>query len=450
MRRAPGRGSVRTQTTLVAAGVVALVLVISAVGLTGLVRHRLVDAERVAARVRADDVVALARTGRLPNPLAYPGEESGATQVLDSKGTVIDATGNLEDEPALSELRPDVGDHESEILTDVPLEDDDRYVIVATTAEVSGDNLTVLAAASLESADDTVETLWRTFLWGIPLLTLLVAGTTRLLVARALRPVGAITDEVADITQADLHRRVPQPASTDEIARLASTMNDMLARLESSSTRQQRFVADASHEMRSPLASSRAVLEVAALHPGSVDDLVAAIGDSLIDHQRLETLVSDLLMLARLDGSQTAIRRVATDVEALTRTVIERRIEPAVEFAGVGPAIVLADGPQLDRVLTNLLDNAARHRRSRTAVAVTAARPTVEITVDDDGPGIAEADRQRVFEPFTRLDAARTADQGTGLGLAIVAEIVGDLGGRVRVDDSPLGGARLVVSLPSA
>ena len=156
MRRAPGRGSVRTQTTLVAAGVVALVLVISAVGLTGLVRHRLVDAERVAARVRADDVVALARTGRLPNPLAYPGEESGATQVLDSKGTVIDATGNLEDEPALSELRPDVGDHESEILTDVPLEDDDRYVIVATTAEVSGDNLTVLAAASLESADATV------------------------------------------------------------------------------------------------------------------------------------------------------------------------------------------------------------------------------------------------------------------------------------------------------
>ncbi len=449
MRWAPGRGSVRTQTTVVAAGVVALVLVVSAVGLVGLVRHRLVDAERVAARVRADDVVALARTGRLPNPLAYPGEESGATQVLDTKGTVIDATGNLEDEPALSDLRPDVGDHESEILTDVPLEDDDRYVIVATTAQVSGDRITVLAAASLESADDTVAALWRTFLWGIPVLTLLVAGTTRWLVGRALRPVGAITDEVADITQADLHRRVPQPASTDEIARLASTMNDMLARLESSSARQQRFVADASHEMRSPLASSRAVLEVAVLHPGSVDDLIAAIGDSLIDHQRLETLVSDLLMLARLDGSQTAIRRVPTDVEQLTRTVIERRIEPAVEFSGAGPAMALADGPQLDRVLTNLLDNAARHRRSRTAVAVT-ADSTVDITVDDDGPGIAEADRQRVFEPFTRLDAARTADQGTGLGLAIVAEIVGDLGGRVRVDDSPLGGARLVVSLPSA
>ena len=206
----------RTQTTLVAAGVVALVLVISAVGLTGLVRHRLVDAERVAARVRADDVVALARTGRLPNPLAYPGEESGATQVLDSKGTVIDATGNLEDEPALSELRPDVGDHESEILTDVPLEDDDRYVIVATTAEVSGDNLTVLAAASLESADDTVETLWSTFLWGIPLLTLLVAGTTRLLVARALRLLrGSLLGEVRALAHAAQRSRVGLLAIAD-------------------------------------------------------------------------------------------------------------------------------------------------------------------------------------------------------------------------------------------
>ena len=443
-------GSVRNQTTVVAAGVVSVALILAAFGLVGLLRHRLIDAERVAARVRADDVVALARTGTLPNPLSFPGEDSGATQVLDAKGKVIAATENIEDDSPLSTLRPDVGDHESVIMTGLPMEEDDRYLIVATTAVVGGKRVTVQAAASLESADDTLATLTRTLLWGVPALILLVAATTRLLVGLALRPVGAITDEVADITQADLHRRVPEPGSSDEIARLAITMNEMLARLEASSARQQRFVADASHEMRSPLASSRAVLEVAALHPGSVDNLLAAIGDSLIDHQRLETLVADLLTLARLDGSETHKRRVPTDLEALTRTVVDRRVEPDVTFACTGPAIALVDGAQIDRVLTNLLDNAARHRRSRTDVTVGRGDTTVDITVDDDGPGVPEPERNRVFEPFTRLDAARTADQGTGLGLAIVAEIVGDLDGKVRLVDSPPGGARFVVSLPSA
>ena len=443
-------GSVRNQTTVVAAGVVSVALILAAFGLVGLLRHRLIDAERVAARVRADDVVALARTGTLPYPLSFPGEDSGATQVLDAKGKVIAATENIEDDSPLSTLRPDVGDHESVIMTGLPMEEDDRYLIVATTAVVGGKRVTVQAAASLESADDTLATLTRTLLWGVPALILLVAATTRLLVGLALRPVGAITDEVADITQADLHRRVPEPGSSDEIARLAITMNEMLARLEASSARQQRFVADASHEMRSPLASSRAVLEVAALHPGSVDNLLAAIGDSLIDHQRLETLVADLLTLARLDGSETHKRRVPTDLEALTRTVVDRRVEPDVTFACTGPAIALVDGAQIDRVLTNLLDNAARHRRSRTDVTVGRGDTTVDITVDDDGPGVPEPERNRVFEPFTRLDAARTADQGTGLGLAIVAEIVGDLDGKVRLVDSPLGGARFVVSLPSA
>jgi signal transduction histidine kinase len=443
-------GSVRNQTTVVAAGVVSVALILAAFGLVGLLRHRLIDAERVAARVRADDVVALARTGTLPNQLSFPGEDSGATQVLDAKGKVIAATENIEDDSPLSTLRPDVGDHESVIMTGLPMEEDDQYLIVATTAVVGGKRVTVQAAASLESADDTLATLTRTLLWGVPALILLVAATTRLLVGLALRPVGAITDEVADITQADLHRRVPEPGSSDEIARLAITMNEMLARLEASSARQQRFVADASHEMRSPLASSRAVLEVAALHPGSVDNLLAAIGDSLIDHQRLETLVADLLTLARLDGSETHKRRVPTDLEALTRTVVDRRVEPDVTFACTGPAIALVDGAQIDRVLTNLLDNAARHRRSRTDVTVGRGDTTVDITVDDDGPGVPEPERNRVFEPFTRLDAARTADQGTGLGLAIVAEIVGDLDGKVRLVDSPLGGARFVVSLPSA
>jgi signal transduction histidine kinase len=441
--------SVRNQTTIVAAGVVSVALVLAALGLVWLVRARLIDAERSAAALRADDVLALASGGVLPDPLSYPGEERGATQVVELDGTVIAATSNLDGEPALSDLRPRSGSRDSEIRSSLPIGNESRYLVVAATDRIGDRSVTVLAASSLETADETVAALAWSVGLGLPLLVLTVVLMTRLLVGRALVPVGAMTAEVADITQSDLHRRVPEPGTADEIDQLATTLNEMLERLETASDRQRRFVADASHELRSPLASARAVLEVASLHPESEAVLVAAIDDALVDHERLDRLVSDLLALARLDDPAGSRRHDVVELVGLVSDVIGRRTEPGIEIDVDGAATVIGDRALLERVLTNLMDNAERHRGAITRVSLRPTGDVVELWVEDDGPGVQVEDRLRVFEPFTRLDEARRADEGTGLGLAIVHDAVAGLGGTVKVETSPLGGAKFVASLPS-
>lgn len=453
MSRRHGAASMRTRTTLVAAGVVLIALGAGSVGLVWLVRDRLIDADRSATALRANDVSALARSNDLPRRLSFPGDENGATQVLDATGKVIAASRNVEGDAALSALRPTAGATKSEIRTVEAIGDDQRYVVVAVTSSDhkvghAGD-VTVLSARSLESADDTVAALIQALAIGLPLVVITVAATTRFLVGRALRPVAAITAEVSDITDRHLDRRVPEPESSDEIHHLAVTMNRMLERLEASSTRQRRFVADASHELRSPLASARAVLEVAALHPETRSSLVSAINDALVDHDRLDRLALDLLALAKMDDPATSVEVAPVDLALVAADVVERRTEDAVELRTGGSTVTaMTNERMVRRILTNLLDNAVRHRHSasRVTVAVSPVGGTT-ISVEDDGPGIPEEARRRVFEPFTRLDEARAAGQGTGLGLAIVAEMVAGLGGEVRIEASDLGGAAVVIEL---
>ncbi|MBS1838462.1 MAG: HAMP domain-containing protein, partial [Actinobacteria bacterium] len=301
--------SVRTRAAVVAAVVMFVAALLDGVTLIRIVGDHLVDSDRNAAELRARDVLALATAGDLPAKLSFPGEENAATQVIDAKDRVIAGTGNIDGDAAISGLRPEPGESASHVGRIGALDDKQRYVVVAVTGEKSP-HATALAATSLEATDETVATLRRALMIGLPLLVALVGTTTWFLVGRALRPVASITDEVADITGRGLSRRVPEPTTGDEIAELAVTMNGMLARLEASSERQQRFVADASHELRSPLASARTTLEVAALHPGSRDELVAAIEDALVDHDRLERLTLDLLSLAESDE-----RRLASSVE---------------------------------------------------------------------------------------------------------------------------------------
>lgn len=444
--------TVRTKAALLAAGVMFVASMLGGVVLVRVVRSHLVDADLTAARLRAQDVLALASAGDLPSKLSFPGEETAATQVIDAHGSVIAKTGNIDGDSAISRLRPESGESEWEVGRIGALDDSERYVLVARTTE-EGPHLTALAATSLEATDETVATLRHALLIGLPLLVVLVGITTRFLVGRALRPVAAITDEVADITGHGLGRRVPEPATGDEIAELAVTMNAMLGRLEAASERQARFVADASHELRSPLASARTTLEVAALHPGSRRELLMAIDDALVDHDRLDRLTLDLLSLAKTDERRIAMAKEPVDVDELVRSLLERRVEGSID-ADLHAGVQLTSEQTLTQILTNLLDNAARHRRSTTAVATTTdgARTgtTVTIRVDDDGPGIPDEDRLRVFEPFTRLDVARVAEEGTGLGLAIVRELVTASGGTVDVCTSELGGASFVVRLPTS
>jgi signal transduction histidine kinase len=309
---------------------------------------------------------------------------------------------------------------------------------------------TIEAAAPVDEVRRSVGAVRSALWWALPALIAMVAGVAWVLVGRALRPVEAIRAEVEAIGGTTMHRRVPEPRSGDEVGRLARTMNAMLARLEASARRQRQFVSDASHELRSPVAAIRADVEVAQLE-GAAADWPAVATSVLREEGRLERLIDDLLVLAAADEGGAPARVAPVDVAALVAedAARARRVPVEVE-AGRAPALVVGDAAQLRRVVGNLVDNAARHARSRVAVAVAEHAGVVQVRVDDDGTGIAPADRARVFERFARLDEGRARDRGgSGLGLAVVQSLVARHGGTVGVGDSPAGGARFVVDLPA-
>lgn len=275
-----------------------------------------------------------------------------------------------------------------------------------------------------------------------------------LLAGRALRPVEAIRTEVESITGSTLDRRVPVPSSGDEVARLAATMNAMLDRLEDASNRQQRFVADASHELRSPVTAIRTELEVAQRTAGP-DDWPAVAARLLGEEARLEAVIADLLLLASLDEVTPTPEAVTIDLAELVQEEVRRRAPDgavAVEVDAPASVAVRGNRTQLRRAVANLLDNAGRHARTSVRVAVHDRDGRARVLVDDDGPGIPTADRERVFERFTRLDEHRARDGqagGAGLGLSLVRGIVDRHGGTARVETAPLGGARVVIDLPA-
>ncbi|MER7795247.1 HAMP domain-containing sensor histidine kinase [Streptomyces sp. NPDC097640] len=313
----------------------------------------------------------------------------------------------------------------------------------------------VAVAPSTTALDNATQLLLRQVAPAAAGLVLFVAALTWLLVGRALRPVAAIREEFTEITERDLHRRVPVPKARDEIFRLARTMNATLDRLHRAMTRQRQFVADASHELRSPIAAVRAQLELALARP-SRTDWPTVVHKALQDTDRLQSVASDLLLLARLDA-QEAPPRSPVDLGALAAEEVRRHrrhpgtVVAAGEDGHAGPpAVVHGSRVQLSRLLTNLVDNARRHARTTVSVSVAVRDGMVELSVDDDGPGIAEADRERVFERFTRLDDARARqDGGTGLGLAIAQDIAHAHGGTLTIGTSPRGGAQIRLRLPS-
>ncbi len=306
------------------------------------------------------------------------------------------------------------------------------------------------AAIVDRSVDGVRQSLYVAF----PVLVGAAGALAWVLAGRALRPVEAIRTEVEAITGSTLDRRVPVPPSDDEVARLAATMNAMLDRLQDASSRQQRFVADASHELRSPVTAIRTELEVA-LRTAGPDDWPAVAERLLADEARLEAVIADLLLLASLDAGAPLPDPVRVDRAAEAREEARRRLpadgQLTIEVDAPVAAVVRGNRMQLRRALGNLLDNAGRHARTTVRVSVHERDGRVRLLVDDDGAGIDEADRERVFERFTRLEDHRTrASGGAGLGLSLVRHIAALHRGRASVDTAPLGGARLVLDLPAA
>lgn len=449
---------VRTRTTILASAVVAVALLVAGAVLLVLLRDRLVDVQISSATLRTRDLAALAKDGDLPDDLSFPGDdEESFSQVVGTDGDVIASTPNVKDEALLNNLRPPVGESRFEVRGNLPVDDHERFAISARTVKTDDGNVTVLAGSSLADADKTWQAVLVFLLIGSPLLVLLVAVVTRRVVRRALAPVESIRRRVTEISDEGLDKRVPEPGTGDEIDRLAESMNSMLERLEQSSDRQRRFVADASHELRSPLASARTTLEVAVAHPSSSTTLLAAIHDALIDQRRLESLVADLLTLARLDdGSRShAIERI--DLGATVARFVQDRDDNRVTYTGPGSNTASeasvwcrTEPKHLQRILTNLVDNAVAYCETKVQITVLTDHDMAVVQVDDDGPGIPPNQRERVFERFVRLDQARTAERGTGLGLAIVKDLLQADGGSITVTDSELGGARLIAQLPGA
>ncbi len=448
-----GRG-VRGRSAAFSALAVFVVLTLGALAMLALFRSQLTrsidDALLQTARTRADLIDQGADPATLTNPgvdtsFIWIGTADGPTVALGgnyqpAEVFAIPADGTVDQVDLLVSERQPSFDDSSEEGEDGEHEELERQTMrLAASSTTVG--LTVVSAAETESVDETLGRLAGLFAFAVPTMTLVVLGLSWLTVGRALRPVDEIRKEAAIIGGEGLSRRVPVPEAKDEIQRLALDMNNMLARLEAHDERLRQFTADASHELKSPVANLRVLLETQRVSDPAWGELRPRLEGEL---DRLRALVDNLLYLARHDEHQLhgapgpATGSVALDdllfaeAELLTATTDLR-----VDVSGIGPVIVDGSITDLQRMFRNLCDNAARH--AATTVSLRCSEESGRATVDvaDDGPGIAPADRERVFERFTRLDDARARDAGgTGLGLAIVKAVAENHGASVTVGAS--------------
>ena len=444
-------GGVRVRAALAATCVVAVILALSAVAFVLLQRRELESTLLAVARQEAAAVAAqVARNGTTAVDVTPAGAgEQVLVQVLDADGTVAAASPAIRRAPPLVGARPQPGTTVTVREDRLPVGEEDPFAVVVQGVRGPEGPAVVVSAHSLETVRRANDVLIRLLALGYPVLLGLVAATSYWLTGRALAPVEAMRRRLAGITATDLSARVPVPPSRDPVAQLARTMNETLDRLAAATEAQRRFVADASHELRSPLATIRAAHEVAAVHPEVVDratlhaDVMAEVG-------RLERLVDDLLFLARSDESGVRLERGEVDLDDLVDGEAGRlrRTSDLRIVAHLRPVRVSGDRHQLARALRNLCDNAARYAAG--CVELTVAGDTGEAVLDvvDDGPGIPAAERQRVFDRFVRLDGSRgRAAGGAGLGLAIAREIARAHGGDLAVVDSEPG-AHLRLRLP--
>jgi signal transduction histidine kinase len=398
-----------------------------------------------------------------------PGEgdrEDSFLQLVDDRGTVVAATANVRGMAAAVAPLPPGAEPSFHAVSDVPLSTH-RFRVLASPVRSGSGGRTLVVAKNLDDVDETVRILTASLILAIPAVVAVLAFLVWWLTGRVLRPVEAIRSEVANIQGTDLQRRVPVPGSYDEISRLARTMNAMLDRVEHATERQRRFVADASHELRSPLAAIRTRIEVGLAHPDGTD-WVGLARSIHREGARLEHLVDDLLVLSRTDGSASAaggsagtaggssgtVGRGEAEVADLDELVlaeveaVRARGRVAVKLAPFSAARLPGRPDDLRRLVRNLLDNAERHAAGAVRVSLSTEDGAAELVVADDGEGIPPGDAERVFERFFRLQPARDRDSGgAGLGLAIVRDVATAHGGRAWVAPTA-GGAEVHVRLP--
>ncbi len=383
-------------------------------------------------------------------------EFNGISGVLDA-GVIVGpfegVTVDIGVDPATGEILLPDGESVAIIVGPTPqgapsgVEIGDDVVAVSQTLEFpDGTTLDIGVSSPLQPVTESLDTIRRLLWVAVPVLIAAIAGVTWLATSRALQPVHAISEQAQAITAVNIGQRVPAPPASDEIHELATTVNAMLDRLDRSQQRQRQLVADASHELRSPVAATRAQLEVARANPATTD-WVQMVDAVLSEQEHLSTLIDDLLALSRLDEAGAGITR-DLDLDELV-AVEAARYPNLVQAAVDAPVRVSANTDLVARAVRNLIANAARHAVTEVVVTLGSDSATALIQVDDDGPGVSDEHHEAVFARFTRLDEARDRDHGgAGLGLAIAREVARAHGGDVTIARSHLGGARFTLSLP--
>lgn len=458
--------TVRRRVTFIAVIATGLTLIVAGVGLLTILRSSLVDEVDTQISNRAFDVVVeIEVTDSLGNA-SFPNDPEtfvGIVERFDPDAPLLDV--HNDDSPDVDEILNltnidgrlgSIGLDEpaDASLTSVTLTEGVDNLRVVFTEVGPGEEL-IVVARSLDGVDRTVERVRLGVLLAVPILTMLVGLLVHALTGQALKPVESIRSEVESISATDLSKRVPVGDRPDEISSLAATMNEMLGRLESAQDRQRRFTGDAAHELRSPLASMRAGLDVDIAHPETVDWNRSAqlLRDEV---ERMQRTVEDLLVLARADGEErpqlvTAQLVDLDDVVLAAASAIPLRDGVKIDTSKVSAAAVRGNRDELQRMINNLVANGMRHASSTLELSVHEQDGRALVIVDDDGDGIDPEDRERVFERFVRLDEARSRDSGgSGLGLALARELAVAHGGSLVADSNPNGGARFIVDLPAS
>jgi signal transduction histidine kinase len=440
--------------TIAFASVMALVLAAAGVFLHQRMSAHLNHALNTALRARATDLAALAQqsdTGLADARRPRGAVTLGPAQLLDTSGHVVDRSPGTPPTPLLTPAMLRAVHGGTALIVDRRAPGEPPTRLLAQSVRAQGQQMIVVVGGSPATIDAALHTLNSQLLIGGPVVLLLASVAAFLLAGGALRPVEAMRLRAASFTSSDLGKRLPEPAADDELRRLARTLNQMLQRVGEAVHQERSFVANASHELRSPLTALQAELELIERDRPQGDALAHQISGAIQDTERLAEITSGLLLLARADSRQLVPRRCHIDVDRLLT-------DASARAGGHGPTIATRPAPGLtidgDRelltqALTNLIVNARRYARTSVIVAATADQDAVELRVLDDGPGFPDSFLPRALDRFSRADPGRS-DGGAGLGLSIVQAIAELHGGAVHASNRPARGGDVRVRVPLA
>ena len=450
-------GNIRDRVTTATTLVVGIALVIAGVTLLLILEQLLVAGVDNALSSRASELTVQSESGTVKGTISGTAGDTSLVQILSSNGTVIASTSNVTGEAPILPRHPALRATTKTTVSDSPLDTGTEFRVLAQPIALPDGPGWIYVASSLGQVTAAVNQVRNLFLAGLPVVLVVIAVIAWLSVRQSLKPVESIRRRAAEITAADLSQRVPVPRGSDEIAHLAQTVNDLLGRIEQAATRQQQFVGDASHELRSPLAALQIQIDIALANAKS-SDLGAELAPMSGQVKRMTMLIEDLLFLAKSTEARPMVLPALVDLDEIVFEEVARLRAlggPKIVTSVLSAQRVEGSYRDISRMVRNVGDNAHDHARAKIFISLRVTNKFAEIVVTDDGVGVAQADREQIFSRFSRLDGSRVRDSrggGSGLGLSIARQIAESAAGSLFVRDRGDGhqGAEFVIRLPVA